>query len=692
MTTDNSVIHALKLVCRYSALIILSILVASTTYATKHPYRIKKENIEYKFISPSSKYDLYQDISRVDISVKKIIVVETEAGAIRWGHLTLPEPIDPLYREIISEARNNGFYLDEYRIDNLSIRLKHGNKTREIDVATPEIIEKKVFLDRSLLFGNVSFSQHNIPNVRVGDELTISYTISIPYFENRHELETFRIFFHSSVPKENVSIKASKTESARAVFRYVNEAEPHSSIKSEMIIDKWRFDALPGYDEALARPYTELPHIEVICGNQNYGLGNNRFQKMESNKESIHIGSTYRNFVQLRDFLGQYADSLGTDSHAIAIAALNDIGRFDYDSDSIYFQGDQLFEPRFGDDLTEKRLREANKYETYMAVLDGLNRFYMILTPIDKRVGIYSDQYGRPVLAGENVFALRTPQQQFMMILPKEGSCGYYVDELPFYFEDINFMIAYQPNFFYNAKDFERTFITRNQGWNVERPMLPSASSSSSDNQRHTSVDIEFDEDLNAKIKSRVKLTGQYSTICRRIYLCNETHPNVDSQYHRAFAQGVKGIKLIEQEIVVASTIFPFTTELTSEQISDQLVSNEDSAHIDLSGFIDHIDHQLPDNKRELDFYADFKQSDTYALKVKIPEGYNVSSLPPAVSISNDFGVYEFQLRENDGVVQLLSKFINHKDHVSKKQIDDVKEIYEAISASERLIIKLTPN
>jgi hypothetical protein len=689
MAAKKSIIADLGWLRKSAALVMLSALICSLAMAADYHYRITKENIEYRFISSSSKYDIYQDISRVEIIVSKTIIIENATGADHWSKLTLPEPIDPLYYDIISDARNNGFYLDEYRIENLSIRLKHGNKSRNIDVTTPSLDEHKVFLDRSLLYGYVKFSEYNIPNVRIGDELIISYTLSIPYFENKHELESFRIFFHSSVPKENVNIKISKTESARAIFRYVNGAEPHSSFKSEMDIDKWRFDALPSYDEPMSRPYTNLPHIEVICGNQSYGLVNYRFKKMLSNKESVDIGSTYKNFVHLQRFLGQYADSLGTDSHAIAIAALNDIGQFAYDSDSIYFHGDQLFEPKFGEDLTEKRLRESNKYETYAAVLDGLNRYYLILTPIDKRMGQYSNQYGKPVLTGENILAMRTPQKQFMMILPKEGRCGYYVDELPFYFEDINFMIAYQPNFSFNAKDFELTFHTRNQGWNLDRPMLPSAASGSGDNQRHTSVEIIFDEKLEAQINSRIKLTGQYSTICRRIYSCDESHPYVDIQYHQKFGHGVKGIKTITQSITKASTIFPFTTEINLEQSSVTLLLNEAQIHMDLSGIINHIDHNIGVENRELDFYADFKQSDTYVIKVKIPEGYDVATLPPPVSISNSFGVYQLQLQKKDGIIQIFSKFINQNDRVASEQISDAKEIYDAIGNTERLKIEL---
>ena len=105
--------------------------------------------------------------------------------------------------------------------------------------------------------------------------------------------------------------------------------------------------------------------------NNIYGLTSPRFNRLSSNLEAFEIGSTYKDYRLTRNFIDSLAPSADIDKSSLARMALNITASYRYDDDRAYFEGEKLFEPSFGTDLIEGKIREANKYETYGALLDG---------------------------------------------------------------------------------------------------------------------------------------------------------------------------------------------------------------------------------------------------------------------------------------------------------------------------------
>ena len=477
------------------------------------PYSIEKERLEYFFHSGKNKYDGYSGITDLTITCNREYKVLNDKGISRLSNFTLPEPLDPVYEERVSKIRNTGFYLDGLSIEEISIRVVTNEKSRNIETSTHKIESKSIFSENRLDFGTVFQYIYEIPNLRIGDIVKIQYRIVIPPELNAHELGSFRVFLHSDVPKNNVQIRIKKSESALAIYNYRNGSEPHSSITSDVIIDKWAFDYLPPIlSEIQSQPGSDAPFIEIVTGKSNlYGLMTPRFQHVQGNKEELRIGSTYNNAKLTQRYIDSLFLNQEQDSTIMVKTALNSTVKFEYLNDSSYFAGEKFYQPSYGEDLQEKRIRESNKYETYAALIDAVGGDYVILTPMDKRVGRLTHQYARSLYAGENILGILTPMSGMAFFLPKSNECAYYLDELPFYFEGSKMLLHDFTPINFESKAMALTFDTRFQGWHIERPMIESPSSTEQENTRKCIYNTEVNlKNKSISTRGRLSLGGQF--------------------------------------------------------------------------------------------------------------------------------------------------------------------------------------
>ena len=75
----------------------------------------------------------------------------------------------------------------------------------------------------------------------------------------------------------------------------------------------------------------------------------------------------------------------------------------------------------------------------------GLNYFTAYLA--DKRTGIISPEYFEPTISNDNLFAVLLKNDNIQFLYPKKERFGYYLNELPFYFEDVTTRLIYLDDF-----------------------------------------------------------------------------------------------------------------------------------------------------------------------------------------------------------------------------------------------------
>lgn len=672
---------------RYLVIIFVWCAFYTSVSAQDFPYTIEKETREFFFHSGKTKYDGYVDVSDIVYTCFKEYRILNDSGARALSSFSLPEPFDPLYRDIISEIRNSGFYFDGYKILSIKISVLRKNKSRFIDVSDPTISKKQVFSEKQLSFGSAFVSTYNIPDVRVGDLVRIDYSISVPRVKNIEELGSFRIFIHDFVPKSNVQLRIKKDVAALAIYNYRNSAEPHTSISTDVVIDKWSFKSLPALlSEPQSRPGSDAPFIEVVTTSNNiYGLTSPRFNRLSSNLEAFEIGSTYKDYRLTRNFIDSLTPSADIDKSTLARMALNITASYAYDDDRAYFEGEKLFEPSFGTDLIEGKIREANKYETYGALLDGIGAQFVILTPIDKRVGEITDQYVRPYYTGEQLFGLSVPPSGISLFVPKSATCSFYVDEIPFYFENSKTLLYDFSPVEINSKEKVLTFDTRHQGWHIKRPIIVSTNSSQNDNTRKCMINAVPDlENGVIKIQGRLNLSGQYSTLQRSTYLCDEPLPYINPQYHQKLWDR-PNIGKVDFNTHSTSDQFPFTTSFNfTYELKLQFDRTSGTYSIEVGDLINHINYALTSSRnRHLPYYPDFLQTDNFSFMIQFPLGVELIELPKNITIDGSLGTYQFNTEFKDNRLRVFSQLLIDQERIEPEKFSDVAKIYKAINKVE---------
>lgn len=657
------------------------------SFAQEYPYTIEKEDIHFRFIAPNTKYDNYTNNTQITVECKREMRIN-DPNALPY--LSIPESFDPLYEDYNSAARTSGFYLDQVKIKSIEIKIRRDGKYITVVTDAPQSHMIRVFRESDLLYGEVPELRYPIKNLRSDDVVSIHYIISFPQILNQHEFDSFRIFFHGKVPKQDVTYRISKSEAASIVFNYVNAAEPHFSYKRDLITDKWHFDRLPSItDENCSRPYLEVPHIEAITSLQTFGINTLRNKIIFDNKESISIGSTYKKFMLLEDFLQSHIED--DDSTTLQkIASVYNLTALDfkYDSDDSYLKGEQLFQPNSGEDLMNQVIRESNKFETYPLILDGLRKDYWIVTPMDNRVGRFSNWFAKPFYQGVQAYAAVLENGQLLFMLPKSSQCGFYADELPYFLEGCDMNVNFAPDRSYKPKDIELSFGTRNQGWHLNRMLVPSLESSMDQNKRATNAlaSIEVKTGI-VKVQGRVLLSGQFSTASRSNYICKEITTGVDKQYNQIVTDSIANCTLAYFKVVETNALFPFETKIELDFETRAKGLDDQIQTLDLGHWIKHIRYQIDSTHRDFDFYPDFKQSDNYSFMLEFDHEIELIDRPTHIVIQNDFGNYLLQFTFQGNRLRIVSQFKSNAHMMPSEEIHQVAEIYNAMECAGQLTL-----
>jgi len=633
--------------------------------------------------------------SLIQITFKRKYEVRliTEEGVGHYSHISLPESYDPILKIHAPEARNLGKHLTNIKLEvfKASITKPDGS------VQTPAVNEKlRTFKSVEISedkYGECQAYDFDISGLQAGDLLSLEYAYTVMYSENLFSLMTFRIFFHGDYPvlKKDITLVKERVLDAEINTFFCDDSYVEEGSK---IIYAWHFEDLEGcMKESGIRPYKTLPHIiiSLMPDIMTYTPPTSFEVKYipfyvfgPAIRESRHLtivkamlnGVNSKQYNQIRDYIDARLENTADDNtgYTQLYSVQNYIAEnFEFDPDLEYFDRLDTRDERMGDYITEGKIRDRSRYNVYVALIAGLELNYFTAYLADKRSGIISDYYFEPTISNDNLFAVLLRNEAVQFIYPKKDRFGYFLNELPFYFEDTRVRLLYLDDFRDYKKAIEEKFVST---------MTPPSSSQDNTRKQSASVNIDLDE-MTVDFNASISLGGQFSTLGRGAYLYNTCDNTVNPNYCQKFWEGISPEIVPETfEIGSIDQDFPFRASFsTSFQARDIMIKVNDTITLDLSGWFNHIvDENLNADWRVLTYYPDFKYTDSYNYHLVFNKKVKVLNRMPILEIKNAYGMLSLKcIQKMDGTVLLSSRVVVLAEKVSPDKIDMVSEIQEEL-------------
>lgn len=360
---------------------------------------------------------------------------------------------------------------------------------------------------------------------------------------------------------------------------------------------------------------------------------------------------------------------------------------FTYQNDAGFIGGGIERKERLGDFFENKIIRQISRNRIYRFMFFLMREDYFIARLYDKRVhDLNYDRY-TPSLCFDTYYGI-VHGKNVSYFLPKKANFGWYENELPFYYEDINTELVPQ------NVDIEEKY-KKLPTVNYQRVRTPY--STLNDNYRNQNVMVNLStETLATTFDARVELSGQFSTMTRGYYQENYKDPSVNELYNHKISDLGSNVKLISQEKTLGKSDFPFTTTYHIKYEKNDAVTKaaDGTLHLNLSNWFAHIIYKnfLADN-RKTDFYFDFQFQDDYKYFIKTDEPVTVINAADfATELKTDFGTYNIVLSyPQSDIIQIESKMIVKDEHVPAKNVVNVAAVYAAIEQlnKKELVLKV---
>lgn len=616
---------------------------------------------------------------QVSYSSEVVYKILTQSGADSMRHFLLPEPLEYVYRDISPEHRKSPHYIDEIKIEEFKAEIRSGFDRwveRTPDVEYNWVPTISFWSD---YYGKALHTIYKLPKLEVGDEVKVTYKWSAPFFRNLPFFGSMRLYHHGRYEKEKSELALEYHQEMGINIVYQNGDTPHkvNMLENKRQEEVWKYYNLPGaLNETNSRPYENLPHTDVSPFNYHrvtrYFNQRNHFGGIGL---SINIGSKSKQYALLREFI---TDTVFTQSDTWSrfVDIQNNIAtEFNYKSDTAAFLREIIRDNSIGVDFSEGVLRDINRYPAYAAMLYLHNIPFLLGYAADKRTSEYTASYVRPAYTSDVIFVFPDANNQLQFLLPKSTKGGYFINELPFYLENTSMKVV-QPRYFTQAIEYE--------GFS-KNGIIATPSSNMDENQRKVQVKVDL-VDTNWLFDTEMELKGQFSTLMRHFYETGQRDVSVSNRYYKPIWKFDSEASLKNESGKLLSTVFPYTYEYTSESFVSNQVKETQS--VPLGQWIHHpFPLDFDSAVRTLDFYPDFLFQDDWSIELKLPEKYKVSKLPEIQYVDNDFGFYQFIVRENDGKVTVKSELHIKAESVNLEKIEDVTEIVEAIKAAKKSLL-----
>ena len=621
--------------------------------------------------------------------------INSEEGKNAFSRFELPENFDPSLIIHAPAQRNTGKPLTNVDIRKFRVKITRPDGTIFSPEITPEIEMFRGVDYAEDKFGEYQKYIYAIEDISPGDILEIEYQYMVLYSENMFSLMTLRIFFHDRFPilEKYFSFTRPKDLDAEVNAYFCQYAEHNEGNTISNTLSFKDLDAC--INESGIWPYLSLPHIILSIRPDEmvytipytfqesyipfYVFGaSQREQRHLTIVRAMAFGTNTSQYNQIRRFIEKHTANVANDTtgYSQLYAIHNYIAdNFEFDEDLDYFNRLDIRNDLMGDYITAGVIRDRCRYDTYVALISGLGLNYFTAYLADKRSGIISPEYFEPTISNDNLFAVLLKNDNIQFLYPKKERFGYYLNELPFYFEDVTVRLVYLDDFRDYKKAIEAVFRS-----------IKTPASNSQDNVRTQSANVYVNlEDLTTSFNANILLSGQFSTLGRGAYLYDSRDNTVNPIYYMKLWEAISpGASPEIFEVESISQDFPFKATFKAEFMAQNCVSmNTDTIILDLTGWFNHVvDQDLDSGRRCLDYYPDFMFTDTYNFKVEFDKNVKVVSSLPDTEIKNDYGQFIVKgIQMLDGSIVFSSRFTVNSQVIPASDISYVEEIQNAIES-----------
>ncbi len=539
-----------------------------------------------------------------------------------------------------------------------------------------------------------------IENIEAGDDLEVQTG-----YREVYTMDTF--FFHGPFAKQKTTYNVNyNSKFYKYYFLEHNGAKGTvTPIKSGNYNEQisWSYTDLPGnMDESGAHPYKELPFVTFYQHDLNYGVWNEgmtaiqkylpftweyvnlRFIAHEDQDPRDKLSRNDKTTIAVRDFVSMVSVPVENKSTVDKMTNLhNEIAlNFDYHRDDLFIMGTDFRMPRIPEFLDKKTLRQISRYDLYYKVLDRLQMEYYITFLLDKRINAINFDKYEGIRSSDLSFVLidgKTPHY----FIPKYHRYGFFANELPFYYEDTKCILIPQKVPYAEKSKIVKTIKFAN----VVTPY-----SSIVENSRNTNVLVSASLDaLHAQFKATVKLSGQFSTMTRGIYLHEFSDTTASMVYGEKVYDKIPGVTGFESIVNSVDSLYPFKSEITSLYNSNQVIrkANEKQYAVNMKGWFNHIaDTLLSSHNRTLAWFPDFVHQDRYKYFVKFNTAVNLIRFPDPVEIQNEHCVYKFNISlVQEDVILIESAFVMKSEMIPPGETVQLESIFEAMKKIDRELL-----
>lgn len=640
------------------------------------------------------------------VTKKMKVKILSEEGVERFSNFAFPEAFDPTFIAHFPKDRNYGDALSELFVKKFqaAITTENGAYKKPVLKDTIEIIKAVNPTDN--FYATYEKPHIEIANLEVGDVLDIDYKYEIRYVMNFLDLSSFRVFFNGDIPKEKYHLRISHHEKLETDITLMNMEQDMGAVIDGYRVLEWDRTNLSGcIDELGSRPYLELPYIvfsikpyELLY--QYYYSFEERFipfyaiyaevreQEHLGIARSVHQGVNNKQYSQINKFIKTQTAGIENDTlhyeelmkvhHTIA-------EEFLFDNDIAYFNKKDPRRNRIGDYLSKKTIRDISRYDLYVALILKLNLGYFSAYVCDIRVGELSNTYFAPMKDNDYFLAVVLDNGTIQYVYPKGSRYGFYLNEMPFYYEG-SYTRLVSLGDYRNFKDY---VVESNR-----QIKLPK--SNVRDNQRKTNSMVKVNVDSNySEFKTRINLSGQFSTMARGLYLYDIKDETVNDLYNTKVWELNKKVNHTMAIVEVQNKEFPFNTKISTSYSSNELLSKiGDTNVLDLSRMFNHIIYEnFKDKDRKLDFYPDFLGQDTYVYFIQFSEDITIIDHFEEVNIKNEFGELSISIQQQGPRnLKISSNYVVKSRMVEVENIQNVNNIYSKVEELNHYELKFLIN
>lgn len=627
-----------------------------------------------------------------------------EEGIEQASSFTLPETPDPTYISHFPKERNFDYLFSTMKVNSFKAQVVSGDgNSYDVELDEDTEIIRMLMMDLEY-YGQFKKYKYHIPDLNVGDEITVEYNYMVPYNDNLTRLSSFRIFFHSDIYKEKYSLNIIHDKELMMDFDFLNNANPNSADTiGENVIYHWEKQNLAAcINEPGSRPYLDLPHI--IFSAKPYDLyytvpksfeerftpfytiyARLREERHPALTLSIVQGVNTPQYSQIRRFIKQQTSDMDdetTDYEKLKKIHQTIADEFTYKDDLDFFTRKDIRDPKIGDQIGNTTLKDLSRNDLYFTLLLSLNMNYFTTYLSDNRSGVMSESFFKPMYDNDFLYSFYVSDDNFSFLYPKRARYGYYMNEIPFYFENTRARLVHLSDYLKKEKKINESF---------RQFILPA--SERRDNIRNTKVAVNINlNDLSVTFNAQVYLSGQFSTMTRGLYLYDYQHEKINELYNKKIWELNDQVVLQTRDVDIKTKDYPFTTQVNARYKADNLISKEGIKYtLDLKNWFNHIIYKdFSVVNRQMDFYSDFSNRDSYLYYIQFDKNVKLQKAVESFEIDNGVVNMVIDVSQISPNSIKLQTYFAISGMVEIEKMNDLEEVYRRLQELNTSLLVFT--